>query len=404
MTFQFRNPAIGSGKASASFAFGICFLAGSFLFTQGAQKPEAPNSEAQKPVPHRASSPAIESIAKQAEAAREENRVEDAIALYKKGVAIKPSWTEGWWYLGSLYYDMEKHTEAREAFHHVVAGDPKLAAGWAMLGLTEFQSREYDRSLADLRRAIELGVPDNGQLSDVASYHFALLLTRYEEYEQAMKVLSTFAQRNRQEPDFIEAMGLAALRKPLLPSEMPAGERELVMDVGRAMYDAAALRTPQAAAEFKILIEKYPNEPSVHYLYGGFLLYSDADAGLSELEKELEISPLHVPALVTIAAEYIRRQDYKSALPYAEKAVAASPPSFAAHTVLGRVLVEGDIDSARGLKELETARGLAPGSPQVRIALATAYAKLGRKEDAAREREEFQKLRKLTDAANASFP
>ena len=369
-------------------------LAGSLLTAQ---------EQGKKPVPRVPLSPPLERIAKEAEAARQANRVDDAIALYKKGLAIKPSWTEGWWYLGSLYYDLDKYTEARDAFRHVTAIDSKFAVAWAMLGLAEFQTREYDRSLTHLRQGYDLGLSDNEQLSDVAEYHLALLLTRYEQYEQAMKILATFAQRNREEPDFIEAMGLAALRKPLLPAELPPTERELVMDVGRTMYDGTALRTSQAAAEFKILLEKYPDQPSIHYLYGGFLLYSDADAGLVELKKELEISPLHVPTLVTIAAEYIRRQDYKSALPYAEKAVAAGPQSFAAHTVLGRVLMEGDLDPSRGLKELETAKQLAPGSPQVRIALATAYAKVGRKDDAAREREEFQKLRKLSDAANAGF-
>jgi len=51
------------------------------------------------------------------------------------------------------------------------------------------------------------------------------------------------------------------------------------------------------------------------------------------------------------------------------------------------------------VKELEEARKLAPNSPQVRIALATAYGKVGRKEDAARERQEFLKLRQQVDAA-----
>jgi hypothetical protein len=47
---------------------------------------------------------------------------------------------------------------------------------------------------------------------------------------------------------------------------------------------------------------------------------------------------------------------------------------------------------------------LAPASPQVRIALATAYAKAGRKDDAARERQEFLKLRKEVDATEATGP
>ena len=41
---------------------------------------------------------------------------------------------------------------------------------------------------------------------------------------------------------------------------------------------------------------------------------------------------------------------------------------------------------------------LAPASPEAHFSLAYAYAMLGRKDDAAREREEFQRLRKLLDS------
>jgi len=78
--------------------------------------------------------------------------------------------------------------------------------------------------------------------------------------------------------------------------------------------------------------------------------------------------------------------------------------SFPAHAVLGRILCEGDIDQARGVNELEQARTLAPGSPQVHMALASAYAKVGRKEDAAKERQEFLKERKASDEAAKSTP
>jgi Flp pilus assembly protein TadD len=178
------------------------------------------------------------------------------------------------------------------------------------------------------------------------------------------------------------------------------------MDVGRVMYDATALRTTavlmsaaEVGTEFKILVDKYPETPNIHYLYGSFLMFADADSGLREIKRELEISPAHVPAMVTIAHEYIQRKDFQAALPYAQKAVEVEPQSFAARTIFGRVLVEGDLDSKRGVEELEKARTLAPGSPQVRIALASAYAKIGRKEDAARERREFLKLRQEVDAA-----
>jgi len=344
----------------------------------------------------------LDRIQKQAEAARSEHKIDEAIALYKKGVVLKPSWDEGWWSLGTLNYELDRFEEARDAFRHLTAIKPGVAVPWAMLGLCEYETRQYDQALGNLRHGIGLGLGQDQSIADVANFHLALLLTRFEEYEASMKLLAMFAQRNLNHPSYIEAMGIAALRKPLLPVEVPPAERLLIMDVGRVMFDAAALRTTEAGAEFKALLEKYPTTPNIHYLYGSFLMFSDADSGLVEMKKELEISPAHVPAMVTIANEYIQRKQYKDGLPYAEKAVELEPQSFPAHAVLGRIFVEGDIDLARGLKELEEARKLAPTSPQVRIALATAYTKAGRKEDAARERQEFSKLRQALDARDSA--
>lgn len=348
----------------------------------------------------------VQQIEKQAETARKENRIDDAIRLYKKGVAVKPSWEEGWWSLGTLHYSLDQFTEARAAFRHLTVIQPGTAASWAMLGLSEFELKQYDQALSHLRRAADLHTGQDEAIADEANFHLALLLTRYQEYESAMKILSQFAQRNLHDVKFVEAMGIAALRKPLLPSEMVPTDRQLIMDVGRVMYDATALRTtavlmtaPEVGAEFKILAGKYPETPNIHYLYGSFLMFADANSGLREMKKELEISPAHVPAMVTIAHEYIQRKDFQAALPYAQKAAELEPQSFPARTVFGRALVEGDLDSKRGIQELEEARKLAPGSPQVRVALAAAYAKAGRKEDAARERREFLKLRQEVDAA-----
>jgi tetratricopeptide (TPR) repeat protein len=344
--------------------------------------------------------PPLAQIEKQAEAARAEKRVDEALRLYKKAVAMQPSWDEGWWALGTIYYDLDRFDEGRTAFRRLTVIKPDVGLPWAMLGLCEYETKHYEEALQHLRHGTDLGIEQDQSISAVAHYHLALLLTRFTEYEAAMKVLSVFAQGNVNSPSYVEAMGIAALRKPLLPMEVPPAEHQLVMDTGRVMYDAAALHTTEAASEFKILVDKYPETPNIHYLYGSFLLFSDADGGLAELKKELETGA-NVPAMVTIANEYIQRKQFQDALPYARKAAELEPQSFPALTVFGRVLVEGDIDLQRGLARLEEARKLAPTSPQVRIALATAYTRAGRKEDAAKEREAFSKLRKEIDAKSA---
>ena len=334
-------------------------------------------------------------VSKEAARAREANRIPDAVQLYRESVRIRPGWTEGWWYLGTLLYDADRYEEARTALRRFTELDPKVAQGWALLGLCEYETKEYQRAGGHLERARKLGLAGNPQLNEVASYHEALLLTRFEQYEAALEILIDFARRGAEKPAMTEAAGTAALRRPLLPSAIPESERELILQVGRAVIDAGARRAAQAQKEFADLVAQHPDTPHLHYLYGSFLLIGDPEAGLRELKRELEISPRHVPDLLQIAFEYLKRGDSGAAIPFAQTAAEINPQSFVAHNALGRALVESG-DLAKGIKELELSKMQAPDSPQTRIALASAYAKAGRSEDAARERGEFLKLKQLT--------
>jgi tetratricopeptide (TPR) repeat protein len=334
-------------------------------------------------------------ISTQAEQAREQERLDEAVRLYREGVRLRPKWKEGWWYLGTMFYDQDRYEEGRAALRQFTVLDPQVSAGWAFLGLCEYETKAYEEALAHLRRAMALRMDEGSHLSVVARYHAALLLSRSGQFESALEILVRFAEQGHDKPDFMEAAGLAAMRKPLLPTELPPTERELVLQVGRAVMDSGARRPAEAQKEFENLVATYPKMPNLHYLYGSFLLLSDPDAGVAELKRELENSPQHLPALSQIAFEYLRRGDGAAAVPYARKAVEVDPQSFVAHNALGRALVEsGDLDN--GIKELELSKQQAPGSPQTRIALASAYAKAGRNEDAARERAEFLKLKQLS--------
>jgi len=341
----------------------------------------------------------FEALVKKADAAREGDQADEATRLYKQVVRTKPGFVEGWWYLGTLYYEADQYAEGRVAFRHVTGLKPEMALGWAMLGLCEFETKDYDSALAHLERADQLKIPTEQGFYDVSKYHYALLLIRAGRFEPAAKIIADFARQAKDSPQFTEAMGLAALRKPLLPNELPPLEREMVLDVGHALCDSAARRAAEAERDRLELLRKYPNTPQIHYLSGTMVLANDSDKALEEWNAELAISPEHAQALVSIAAEYLKRGEYQKALPSAEKAVEVNPKYFAAHAILGQVLAEGDLDIPRGTHELETAVRLAPWQPQVHFALGTAYAKAGRKADAAKEREEFLRLRGQNEVA-----
>ena len=359
--------------------------------SSGQTSRQTKNAPAAKPV-GAAKSPGFEALVKKADAARESDQIGEAISLYRQVTHANPRFVEGWWYLGTLFYESDQYAEGQEAFRHVTGLNPEMALGWAMLGLCEFETKDFDRAMVHLERADALKIPSEHDFHDVAKYHLALLLTRAGKFELAIRILADFAQRGKDDLPSREAMGLAALRKPLLPTELPPLEREIVLDVGRAMCDASARRAADADKDVSDLLAKYPNTPQIHFVAGTILLGSDPDRALEEWKAELAISPSHPQALVSIAGEYVKRSEYEKALPYAEKAVTADPGFATTHVILGQALVKGDLDVTRGVRELETAVRLVPGQAQFHFALAAAYARAGRKEDAARERAEFLKL------------
>src|SRR5689334_11828488 len=333
----------------------------------------------------------FERFVKQADEARLAERFDDAITLYGKALNIKPKWPDGWWYVGAIFYQKDLYPQARDAFQNLVALEPQRGPAWAMLGLCLFQTGDYERAATSLQRGKTLGVNDNAELAGVVRYHIALLYIRFEYFENAFDTLAELLRTGNASPKVVEAFGLTMLRMPYLPNEIPAAHREKVLIAGQAGINMAARRQEQARAAFDTLLAQYPNDPNVHYGFGVFMLSQDADVALKEFKRELEISPLHYPAMVQMAFEYLKRDQYNDALPLAEKAVQLAPKLYAARNVLGRVLLElGQVD--RSIKELEEGVKLAPSSPEMHFALARAYARANRKDDAARERQIFKSL------------
>ncbi len=333
----------------------------------------------------------FDQFVKRGDEARMAQRLDEAISLYGQALKIKNTWADGWWYIGAIFYEKDLYTDGRNAFQNLVALDPKRGEGWAMLGLCQFQTGEYEQAIVSLQRGRTLGVTDNSELAAVTRYHAAILYIRFEQFEVAFDILAEFMRAGHYSPKVVEAFGLAMLRLPFLPKEVPADKRDQILLAGQAGYNMAARELAQARTAFDMLLSRYPNEPNVHYGFGVFLLTQDADAALKEFKRELEISPNHVPARLQMAFEYLKRDQYNDALPLAERAVDLSPKFYVARNVLGRVLLElGQVD--KSIKQLEEGVRLAPSSPEMHFALARAYAKAGRKEEATRERATFKKL------------
>ena len=354
----------------------------------------------------------FEKLAERAHAAMDADRLPEAIQLYRRATALEPSWSEGWWHLGTLFFDAGRFAEARDAFVHFVVVERKQPGpGFGMLGLSEFQLKHYVKALAALERGRKLGLGTDQAFITTVSFHDGILNALLGKPEVALERLTLAANEiaaaHPEAPKdavfadlkLLDAFGIAALRIPKLPSGLTAAQLPLVRQAGRAQAFVALQDRVAAETEFKQLLALYPSEPGVHYMYGVFLLKEQPSLAIDEFRREVAVSPSHDAARIQIALESLRTADYEQGLKYAREAVALAPRNFVAHVACGRLWVAVG-KTSRALEELRTAVKLAPGSPDAHFALSQALSEAGRSHEAAHERAEFERLKALVDAAD----
>ena len=211
-------------------------------------------------------------------------RWDEAIELYAKVVKLKPDYVEGYWYQGTAYYTLDDYPRVpRHVPQGRRASRRRTARRYAFLGLCEFGLKEYDRSLQHLLQSRILGVGDMPDLGSVARYHAAILMTRMEQYEQALETLGEFAGEGQRQSAGHRGDGH---RDAAHADAADRGCRRTAarwcLMAGRASYLMATRNTAAAATRrSRRSATRYPETPNVHYAYGVFLLQEKAGQGAS---------------------------------------------------------------------------------------------------------------------------
>ena len=382
-----------------------CLLALGAMNSSAQRRPQS--SVTNPPNPAANSSPATRGdfakLAADATAAREAERIDDAISLYRQALSARPDWAEGWWFLGTIYYDLNKYSDAAPAFKRVVDLQGKAGSPWVMLGLCEFQLLRYDDAYTHIQKGRELGVGENQQLERVMRYHEGLLFLVKGEYEKAQQRLGTLSYQGVSTEELIIALGLSALRMGMLPKQVDISYRdhEVVRRTGLAEHFNAQKNISDATREYELVVKDFPKFPNVQYAYGRFLLATrDNDAAIAAFERETQNSPKHALSRILIAYIRLQNKEPDKGLPFAEEAVKLSPRLPLSHYVLGRLLFDTG-QNARAIEELEIAERLRPDEPKVYFALARAYSKANRKADADKAREIFTRLSQKAGESSA---
>lgn len=307
-----------------------------------------------------------------------------AIELYRKALQVRPSWPEGWWFLGSLQYSSNNCAEAKDALTHYLHLSPDEAPAYALRGMCEFGTAEYTQSIQDIERALSLGGGNRSNNEQILLYHEALALTRTGQFENALAKYAFFAKNRISNPELLIGIGLAGLRIQLLPQDLKDSQRDLVLATGAAAYSLMA-GDDEAKEAFQQLFQHYPKAVNAHYLYGYLLFSTDQNGAIVAFKQELAIDPSNAATNAMMAWAYILESKFAEGLPYAQKAEIEEPNLPLARLVLGRLLVEtGDVKG--GLEYFNEALQREPSNLEIHIALVRAYELSGRSEDARQER------------------
>ena len=274
---------------------------------------------------------------------------------------------------------------ARQSLSRYLELLPNAGPALAVRGLCEYEMGDYPQALLDIQRGLASGAADGSSNERIVVYHEALLLTAAGAFEDALRVYTSLARFGGGDPEMLAGVGLAGLRIPLLPKDVNAATQSVATAAGTAAIHYMNGDYPKAEQEFKQLFERYPKTGNAHYFYGYLLFANDPEQAVAEFKRELEVEPRNAATQVMLAWYFLLRDDPAGALPYAQKAVADTPQSPTGQLVLGRSLAEtSDING--GIEHLKLALNLDPANLEIHLALAEAYSRLGRKEDARRER------------------
>jgi arylsulfatase A-like enzyme/tetratricopeptide (TPR) repeat protein len=156
--------------------------------------------------------------------------------------------------------------------------------------------------------------------------------------------------------------------------------------------EAGLGNVPEAVKAKRKAVELIPDSPDLHFELGKVLMRAqDFQGAATEFEGVLAKMPDSWKSHMLLGIAYSRLDRLPEAIKECESVLAVLPEQYGTNFLLGRNLVlTGDAQAA--LPRLMKAASLRPQAPEPHEALADAYAKLGRNDDAERERNIAKRL------------
>jgi tetratricopeptide (TPR) repeat protein len=315
-------------------------------------------------------------------------KLEEAAAAYRAYLDSDPGRPEALTNLGAVLAALGRYDDAIAAYDEALQRAPGHEGILRNRALALYKSGRVADADAELDR-LRAGQPADVALAILAADCQAQL----GRDERVIEILVPLAPENADNLALAYLLGAALIRqnrvedgRPLVDKILGRGESaEAHVILGLTYVQAQEFQ--KARAEFESAITRSPKLPGAHSLLGKTLLeLNERDAAAAAFRNELERNALDYDANFFLGVRLREDGEPEAALERLEVARRLRPQALEAgyQFALAQIALER-YDAAR--QTLEEIVAAAPGFAEAHVSLATVYFRLGRKEDAERQRQ-----------------
>jgi tetratricopeptide (TPR) repeat protein len=318
----------------------------------------------------------------------------EAADAWRKFLEIEPRHAGAHANLGAVLARLGQYDEAVKCYDDALRLNPQLTQALFNLGMAHYRAGQFAKAVETLSRYLAAS-PDAWQARQMLGLAF-LELGRDEE---AAPLLEAALKDNPQDASLLFGLGMAYLRlkRPEVKTMIdrlaanPAGEPFAHLLKGQNYLADSdfqhAVEALEAAAKLS------DDLPRLHFSLGvAYLRAGRNREAISAFERELRRLPADYWTLYYLAFLHDAEGQLDAARERARLALRLQPLSADAGALLGKVLLKQG-QAAEAVKPLEIAVAQNPNDSNLHFQLARAYQQSGRRQDAAREFAEAQRLK-----------
>jgi tetratricopeptide (TPR) repeat protein len=333
----------------------------------------------------------------------QQGKVPEAEAVWRALSTAYPTNPEPYAHLGLLEARQEHYTEAIAFYRKAMALNPAMPRLRYNLGLAYFKAGEYKDTILQLRPLLKTQPPSSDEAQQLTVLlgmsHFGL-----GEYAAAAPYLKKAADRDTQNLPLLLTLAHSCLLSKQYQCVLDEFHRIIALNPDSAeahMLAGEALDemkdTINATREFRAAVQANPKEPNVHFGLGYMLwMQGQNQEAAQEFQAELNNFPEHALAMLYLADSDIKMNRLEDARPLLEKVVKINPTNSMGHLDLGIVYTKaGQREDA--LRELKTVIALKPDDVSAHWRLGLLYQSMGKTVEA---KTEFDKSKRLNETAD----